>query len=86
MIDPVMVLTTINAPYSQQLSAQELVRCLRDHAAARAVPGHMSSFFGEVDPKLQLAFADLFGISHSELKAAARAFSSYSGESYPLAA
>lgn len=86
MTSPVLVLTTVNAPYSTQLSAQELVHCLLDHAAAKAVPGHMSSFFGDVKPDLQTAFADYFGISHAELAAAAKAFSDYSGEHYPLAA
>lgn len=76
----------MNAPYSKQLDAQELADCLLDQAAAKAVPGHMSSFFGEVDPKLQMGFADLFGITEAELVAAAKAFAAYSGESYPLAA
>jgi hypothetical protein len=86
MISPALVLTTVNAPYSKQLSAQELVHCLLDHAAAKTVLGHMSSFFGDVKPELQFAFADLFGITHAQLVAAAKAFSSYSGEPYPLAA
>jgi hypothetical protein len=86
MISPALVLTTVNAPYSKQLNAQELVHCLLDHAAAKAVPGHMSSFFGDVKPELQSAFADLFGITHAQLVTAAKAFSSYSGEPYPLAA
>jgi hypothetical protein len=86
MNSPILVLATVNAPYSKQLNAQELVYCLLDHAAAKAVPGHMSSFFGEVKPELQCEFADLFGISHAQLVEAAKAFSSYSGESYPLAA
>ena len=86
MISPALVLTTVNAPYSKQLTAQELACCLLDHAAAKAVPGHMSSFFREVKPELQSAFADLFGITHAQLAAAAKAFSSYSGEPYPLAA
>jgi hypothetical protein len=85
-ISPALVLTTVNAPYSTKLSAQALADCLWDHAAAKAVPGHMSSFFGDVNPELQLAFADLFGITHAQLVAAAKAFSSYSGEQYPLAA
>jgi hypothetical protein len=86
MISPALVLTTVNAPHSKQLTAQELAHCLLDHAAAKAVPGHMSSFFGEVKPDLQLAFAALFGITPAQLAAAAKAFSSYSGASYPLAA
>jgi hypothetical protein len=80
-----LVLATVNAPYSVRLTAHELAHCLQDQAAARAVPGHMSSFFGEVDPALQISFASLFGISEAQLIAAAKAFASYSGESYPLA-
>jgi hypothetical protein len=86
MKGPALVLTTVNAPYSKKLTAPELVHCLLDHAAAKAVPGHMSSFFGEVTPELQLEFAELFGISHAQIAQAAKAFSKYSGESYPLAA
>jgi hypothetical protein len=86
MISPALILTTVNAPYSTKLTAQQLAHCLLDHAAAKAAPGHMSSFFGEVKPELQSEFANLFGINHSQLAAAAKAVSSYSGESYPLAA
>ena len=85
-MSPTLVLTTVNAPYSKQLTAQELANCLLDPAAAKAVPGHMSSFFGEVKPTLQMGFASLFNITESELVAAAKAFATYSGESYPLAA
>jgi hypothetical protein len=86
MKSPALVLATVNAPYSQQLDAQGLVYCLLDQAAAKAVPGHMSSFFGEVEPALQIGFAHLFNITDTELMAAAKAFAMYSGESYPLAA
>jgi hypothetical protein len=86
MKSPALVLTTVNAPYSKKLTAQELVHCLLDHAAAKAMPGHMSVFFGEVAPQLQLEFGDLFGISHAQIAQAAKAFSMYSGQSYPLAA
>ena len=81
----VLVLATVNAPYREQLDAQGLAKCLRDHAVAKAKPGHVSSFFGEVTPELQIAFARLFGISPAELAAAAKAFALYSGQSYPLA-
>jgi hypothetical protein len=85
-MSPALVLTTVNAPHSKQLSAQELVYYLKNHDAAKAVPGHMSAFFGDVDPILQLVFAELFGISASELGAAAKSFAEYSGGSYPHAA
>lgn len=81
-----LVLTTVNAPYSKPLAAHELAHCLVDPAAALAVPGHMSSFFGEVDPALQVEFASQFNITEPELAAAAKAFADYSGQSYPLAA
>jgi hypothetical protein len=86
MMSPALVLATVNAPYSEQLDAQGLAHCLLDQAAAKAVPGHMSSFFDEVEPALQIDFAHLFNITHAELVAAAKAFATYSGESYPLAA
>jgi hypothetical protein len=80
------VLTTVNAPHSKQLDAQALVHCLLDPAEALDWPGHMSSFFGELDPQLQKEFASVHGISEAALVAAARAFAAYSGETYPLAA
>jgi hypothetical protein len=85
-MNPALVLTTVNAPYAKQLSAQELADCLLDKAKARASSGHMSSFFGEVEPALQVSFAGLFNIAEPQVVAAAKAFASYSGESYPLAA
>jgi hypothetical protein len=80
-----LVLTTVNAPYSKQLDAFELAHCLLDQRAAKDAAGHMSSFFGEVKPELQVGFANMFNVSTSQLFAAAKAFASYSGESYPLA-
>ena len=82
---PALVLTTVNVPYSEQLSAEELARCLMDHEKAKSMPGHISSFFGEVSRDLQLEFAKCFNITESQLVAAAKAFSSYSGQRYPLA-
>jgi hypothetical protein len=81
-----LVLTTVNAPYSEQLDAQTLAHCLLDHEAAKQLPGHLSSFFGEVEPALQLEFAQLFNITEAELVTSAKAFAAYSGASYPLAA
>jgi hypothetical protein len=84
-MSPDLILTTVNAPYRRQLSAQELAECLLDHAKAKAAPGHMSTFFGEVDPALQADFASQFGISQVQLAASAKTFAAYSGEFYPLA-
>ena len=85
-MSPALVLTTVNAPHSKQLGAQELAHCLKNQMAAKAAAGHMSAFFGEVDPALQVGFASLFEITEPELVAAAKAFAAYSGASYPLAA
>lgn len=81
-----LVLTTVNAPYSEQLDAPTLAHCLLDQAAAKRNAGHVSSFFGEVEPALQFEFARLFNITDQQLVSAAKAFASYTGESYPLAA
>ena len=86
MKSPALVLSTVNAPYSETLDAQALAHCLLDLTAAKQTPGHVSSFFGEVDPALQLEFAQLFNISKEQLVASAKAFAAYTGESYPLAA
>jgi hypothetical protein len=83
------VLATVNAPYSEKLDAQGLANCLLDPAMAKTKPGHMSSFFGEVDPALQVAFAHLFGMTDAQVEAVAKAFALYAGypaKSYPLAA
>ena len=81
-----LVLTTVNAPHRRHIDARQLADCLLNESAARAAAGYMSSFFGDVDPELQVEFARLFGIDKSQLASAARAFAAYSGESYPLAA
>jgi hypothetical protein len=81
-----LVLTTVNAPYSKKLDAQTLAHCLKNPKAAKAAPGCMSSFFGEVDPALQVEFVAQFGITKAKLVAAAKKFGSYSGQNYPLAA
>jgi hypothetical protein len=85
-MSPAVVMTTVNAPHSKQLGVQELVDCLLDPAAAQSLPGHMSSFFGDVKPDLQLWFAHEHHISDAQLVSAAKAFASFSGEVYPLAA
>ncbi len=85
MKSPALVLTTVNAPYGNKLDAQALAHCLLDPQAAKQACGPISSFFGEVQPELQIAFARMHGISEAQLVAAAKAFAAYSGQSYPLA-
>jgi len=81
-----IVLATVNTPYSEQLDAAALAHCIVDQTAAKHAPGHMSSFFGEVESALQIEFAQLFNIADETLKASAKLFALYSGESHPLAA
>jgi hypothetical protein len=85
MMAATLVLATVNAPYKEKLDALGLAHCLLDQAAAKAKPGHMSTFFGEVKSALQIEFASQFNITHAELASAAKAFAAYSGQSYPLA-
>jgi hypothetical protein len=86
MNSPVLVLMTVNGPYSKKLDAKGLALCLLDPVAAQEACGPMSSFFGDVQPELQIAFAQMHGITDAQLVAAAKAFAAYSGQSYPLAA
>lgn len=86
MKTPAAVLTTVNAPYSDKLDAQALAHCLVNQDAAKQRPGHMSSFFGDVELALQLEFAHQSNIPDAVLIASAKAFAKYTGESYPLAA
>jgi len=80
------VLTTVNAPYSEQLDGATLAYCLSDIDVAKQHPGQVSSFLGEVAPAQQIEFAAAYHIPVDDLKAFAGDFSAWSGESYPLAA
>ncbi len=85
MKSPALVLATVNAPYREKLDAQTLADCLLDPALAEIKPGHVWSFFGDVEPELQVEFAHEFGVTDAQLKAAAKAFAACSGASFPLA-
>jgi hypothetical protein len=76
------VLSVVNAPYSHQLTGPELARAIID--VDRRHSGQLSSFFGEVPVESQLAFAAEYGITEKDLRAAARDFSAWSGESYRM--
>jgi len=80
------VLTTVNAPYSDQLDGAALAHCLADLGLAKQHPGHVSAFFGEVSLAQQVEFAAAHNLAVPALKAIAVEFSAWSGESYPLAA
>jgi hypothetical protein len=81
----VSVLTTVNAPYSNQLDGAQLAHCLSDVELAKDFSGQVSSFLGEVPVAQQASFAAEFGIELETLKAFASDFASWSGETYKLA-
>lgn len=80
------ILTTVNAPHSDQLDGADLAHCLADIELAKQHPGHISAFFGDVPLEQQVEFATAHEIPVAALKAFALKFSAWSGESYPLAA
>ena len=80
------VLTTVNAPYSDQLDGVALAHCLSDLNLAKQHSGQVSAFLGEVPLSLQTEFAATFGIDIDKLKALAVEFAAWSGETYQLAA
>ena len=60
--------------------------CRAPDAPDKEACSPMSSFFGDVQPELQIAFAQMHGITKAQLIAAAKTFAAHSGQSYPLAA
>ncbi len=78
------LLTTVNAPYLEQVDGAILAACLSDINLAKSKPGHMSSFFGEVPAQSQKMFALHNGVPLIKLIAIAAEFADYSGEEYPL--
>lgn len=81
-----LVLSTVNAPYSKKLDAMTLANYILEPAKSKTAAGPMSSFFYEVSPDLQFAFAEAHGISVAALKAAAAFFDAWSGNKSALAA
>jgi len=80
------VLTTVNAPYSDQLDSVALAHCLSDLVLAKQHPGQVSAFLGEVPLAQQIEFAAAHHIEIKTLKTLAAQFAAWSGESYQLAA
>ena len=77
------LLTTVNAPYKERVDSLELAACIGNGDFSVAQVG---SFFSEVDPDVQKAFAAMHGISEKTLVQAARNFVAWSGQYAPLAA
>lgn len=81
-----LVLTTVNAPYREQLDGVALAHCLSDLDLAKQYPGQVSAFLGEVPVEQQVEFAAAHQIGVDDLKAFAALFSAWSGETYKIAA
>ena len=77
-----LVLATVNAPYKREISASVLKNSL-----LRAEPDdwlvHVATFFTDVNPDLIFGFADLHGISKSDLARAYLAMKTVTGEFNP---
>jgi hypothetical protein len=85
--DPtIIVLSKVNAPHAERISVEELCACFFDFQKSKAWSGHVSSFFAEVSPAMQIAFAARHGIDKTALVNAAKAFAAWSGENYEIAA
>ncbi|MCP4303846.1 MAG: hypothetical protein GY788_02990 [bacterium] len=75
------LLTTVNAPYRNQLDAGELAAALKNGDVAL---GQVSSFFTETGIETQKAFAKEHDISANALAKVADAFQQWSGQSVAL--
>ena len=80
------VLGTINAPYSADLSACQLAACISDLTAMETAVGPVFSFFTEVKPDLQRAFAEQMGLSNAAVKAVAQFIQGHCANPIALAA
>jgi hypothetical protein len=76
------VLSVVNAPYKQAVTALMLARCL-SRGSLGAWPAHIATFFTEVDAELVFAFAERHGIPTQKLGEAYAAMKAKTGESNP---
>jgi hypothetical protein len=84
--DPtIIVLSKINVPHAKMLSAEELCACFFDFEKSKTWAGHVSSFYSEISPDLQVAFAAQNGVDKPALVSAAKQFAAWSGQSYEIA-
>jgi len=77
------VLSTVNAPYGTNLSAEQLASKLSDFASVENFDASAFSFYSEVNADLQHQFLDEMEIDYGAASAIAQKFSQLAG--YPLA-
>lgn len=79
------VLTTVNASYVTNLSAQELAAKIADPKSAQKADASAFAFFSDVDPALQKAFIKDMGVDMIKVKIVASQFAKKAGFSLALA-
>ena len=62
------VLATVNAPYSEDLSAYQLASAISDIDVAQSAMGPTFSFFSEIPLDLQMGFISEMGLSHHKVQ------------------
>ena len=77
-----IVLSVVNAPYKQAITAPMLAGCL-SRGSLGAWPAHIVTLFTEVDVELILAFAGGHAISKQRLGEAYAAMKTKTGETNP---
>lgn len=77
------VLSTVNAPYGANLSAQQLAAKIVDSKSVASFDASVFAFFSEVKPSLQEAFIHEMGVNEHLAQNIASQFAALSG--YPLA-
>ncbi|MFS2154619.1 hypothetical protein [Rhizobium sp. Rhizsp42] len=82
----IKVLSTVNAPYGTNLSAEQLAAKISDPASVENFDPSAFSFYSEVDEGLQNSFLSEMHIDRSEAAEIARKFSALAGYSMALAA
>lgn len=78
------VLTTVNAPYSEKVTAHELAAKVQDPASAASFDVWAFAFFSEVSPRLQREFLQAMGADPTAAAAVADLFSEQAGYKLPL--
>lgn len=77
------VLTTVNAPYGANLSAQQLAAKIADPKCVNFCDASVFAFFSEVKPLLQKSFVELMGLDKAKVQQVASQLSAKAG--FPLA-
>lgn len=77
------VLTTVNAPYGANLSANQLASKIIDPKNVDLCDASVFAFFSDVNPVLQESFIELMGLDKTKVQQVARQLSAKAG--FPLA-